>query len=367
MESQQLGNAIIDKQFLKNVIKNNEYNEIVGVYYSKLMREEVNLKKVLESKLERLEACNSLWLIDMYEKQKVKDYIKTNLCKDKFCNNCKKVKQASRMAKFMPIIDKYREYGLYQVVLTSPNVKGSELGITIKQQFKALGTLITYLKGKIRVKGLSFEKIGYMGAIRSLEVTYKGDDYHPHIHMLFCMTGDIGEKVHRNQYSIDHYGKREERLFSDLEILIQKIWYLLMNGQKVTKKAIDELNLGYSCMIDKCNEEDYLELFKYMVKGDGADREEAGSSLMTYSHFKTLYFALNRVRQIQGYGVFYNITDDDSIVDEVDDYYELLVQYLKKEEDPVQVSQTPQDLYGDLEYTLISRKRIFKYLREIQN
>ena len=40
-----------------------------------------------QNKIDSLSSCNSWWLLDHYQKQKVKDFKKTNLCKDKFCNN----------------------------------------------------------------------------------------------------------------------------------------------------------------------------------------------------------------------------------------------------------------------------------------
>src|SRR5690606_10478932 len=127
--------------------------------------------------------CNRFWNIDRYDIQKVKDFIRTNLCRDKFCNNCKKVKQAERMARFMPEIQKYKKYNMSQLVLTVPNVPGGDLHTMIQKMFKAFARLIEYFKGKKNIRGLDFSWLGYQGAIRSLEVTYK-QDYHPHLHVL---------------------------------------------------------------------------------------------------------------------------------------------------------------------------------------
>lgn len=66
-----------------------------------------------DNKILNISKCNSWWLLDHYQQQKVKDFKKTNLCKDKFCNNCKKVKQASRLSKFMPLIDEYKKIIIY--------------------------------------------------------------------------------------------------------------------------------------------------------------------------------------------------------------------------------------------------------------
>ena len=74
--------------------------------------------------------------MDHYQEQKIKDFKRTNLCKDKFCNNCKKVKQASRMARFIPYLEQYKS-DLFLLTLTVPNVLGNELRPMIKTIFKA--------------------------------------------------------------------------------------------------------------------------------------------------------------------------------------------------------------------------------------
>jgi len=352
----------IDKDHLSKVHKNLQYNEMIGSYYDRLIQEQVTDIEInrLDNKLERLQMCNSYWQIDRYDKQKIKDFIRTNLCRDKFCNNCKKVKQAERMAKFMPEINKYKNLNMSQIVLTVPNCSGADLHDTIKKMFKSFGKLIEYFKGYKKIKGLDFTWLGYQGAVRSLEVTYKKDDYHPHLHVLLIHEGENGEKINVNQYSYDKYNKREKRKFSDFEILIQKIWYLLNNQEKVTKKAIDNLEVGYSCMMDTFQDDDFLELFKYMTKADGLE----DGKIMSYQNFKDLYYGLHSVRQIQGYGCLYRLKDED-LSEIAEEQYEEIVNQLKKEEEPVTVSQTVQALLKDYEFMLISRKKIYKHIKSI--
>src|SRR5699024_10807400 len=178
--------------------------------------------------------------MDHYRQQKVKDFKKTNLCKDKFCNNCKKVKQASRLAKFMPMIeDLSKDKYLYHMVLTVPNCNGDDLKDVIRDKiFKSFAYLIDYLKIKKKIKGLDFEQYSYSGAIRSLEVTYRRDDYHPHLHCIIALEKPLDDNRYiKNTYSRSR--KNGYRKFTEFEILIQKIWYLLNTGERVTKKAID--------------------------------------------------------------------------------------------------------------------------------
>lgn len=355
------------KKQLVNIQTNRAYNEFILHHYERLKNDKrFSLEEnKIANKIESIKSCNRFFELEVYHKQLVKDFLRTNLCKDKFCQNCKKVKQASRMARFIPEIQKYKKEGLYHLVLTVPNVDYTQLQPMIKKQFKAFGMLIRYLNGTKKIKGLDFDSWGFLGAIRSLEVTYKGNSYHPHLHVLLCFTGDLGEKILENTYSFNFKGKKAvlTRLFSEKEVLIQKIWRLLITGEKVTLKSISQLELGYSSMIDKFKEDDYHELFKYMTKSNGSDDDE--TSMMTYKNFVTLYFALMNVRQIQGYGVFFRLKDED-LSEEIESVYDSVIEELKKIESPELKMETPQELILDNKYTLISRKTVQKYLRQIQ-
>ncbi|ECO1677970.1 hypothetical protein XO47_15190 [Listeria monocytogenes] len=346
----------IEREHLKSIIKNQDYNGIIQDHYFKLQKETKDEK--LTNKIEKLSDCNAVWILDRYDKAKIKDFKKTNLCNDKFCNNCKKVKQAARMGKFIPLLEPYAK-DMYQLTLTIPNVKGQDLKVAIGKIFKSFAKLIEYMKGKEKITGIDFESMQYEGAIRSLEVTYKGNEYHPHLHALIVLKGKTSAPRHKNTYSIDFKGQRSERLFNDEEITIQKIWYLLMNGKRVTKKAIDELKKGYSCTLDKFRPDDFIELFKYMTKATTEDAET-----LKYRQFKTLYYALYRVRQIQGYGCFYGLKDDDEItMDEVNAVYNGWIDELRQKENPIQTFESPTELSNDTEYTLISRKKAYSYLK----
>ncbi|MEG1142854.1 MAG: protein rep [Clostridia bacterium] len=357
MEFQDLKDISITKEHLMEIINHKEYNKIIISYYERLS-EEYSLN--LGNQIESISTCNSWWLIDHYVNQKVKDFKKTNLCKDKFCNNCKKVKQASRLSKFMPVIqlmaeDKY----IYHLVLTVPNCDGDNLKDTISKMFKNFNYLNRYFNLKKSIKGLDFEQYSYSGAIRSLEVTYNNNSYHPHLHCIIALDKPLNNESNIvNTYS--NSKKNGFRKFSDFEILIQKIWFLLNNSERVTKKSIDNLDIGYSCTIDPIDDNSIYEVFKYMTKST-----DEKSNILTYDNFKTLYFALYRVRQIQGYGCFYNIKDDDNINDQVDEYYDIIINILKSKEDPIEVSQAPEDLLKDNNNLLISRNKIFKIYRDL--
>lgn len=360
---QNIENARVSLDLIMNVLNNIEYNKIIIDYYSRYQNElekhapVAAINKTIKNKTENISNCNKFWEVDAYHKSLVKDYIKTNLCKDKFCSNCKKVKQASRMAKYMPELEKYNN-NAYHLTLTSPNVNGIDLKNKIKLMARCYKTLNRYLTGNLKIKDIDFTSWGYKGSIRSLEVTFKNDDYHPHYHCFLILEGfqmSLKDKINDYSYS---YGQFKQ-YFSDEEILIQKIWYLLINGETVTKKAIDELTLGYTCKLDKLQEGDYNELFKYMTK----EVDERGD-VLTYENFKVLYESLYRVKQIQGYGCLYQVTDDGD-VEMLEMEYQKIIDELKKIENPELLRQKPQDLLLDKKYILISRKSYMKFMNNL--
>lgn len=360
----------IDEDYVLKVVNNNEYNKIIIDYYKKLFKEE-NLYKKLDlvsltkkqlngsnfDKIDSLKNCNKFWTIETYDYNQVKDFIRTSLCHDKFCNNCKKVKQACRMSKYIPEISQYKD-NLYHLTLTVPNVPGEELKKTIEKMSKCFKTLINFFTGHAKFY-FDFKRYGYLGAIRSLEITFNEDSYHPHYHVALAFSNLSLKKTIVNKYSYDYLGHRDLRYFSEFEILIQKIWYLLMNDLRVDKKAIDNLECGYSCMIEQFNDDDYAELFKYMTK-----ETDENDNILTYENFKTLYFATYRIKQIQGYGCFYQITDT-NLDDEIDKIYADIKQFLTTDEKPYIIHQEPIDLLTDKNYQLISRKKIYQYLRDL--
>lgn len=359
-----LENATVSKDLLKDVVKNIEYNKIIIDYYNTFA---INGSIAFDSdKLirvsDRISSCNKFWQLDKYERYKIKDFKKTNLCRDKFCSNCKKVKQAGRMAKYIPALEPYRDK-LYHLTLTVPNCSGNDIKRTYDKMAKSFKMLINYLNGNKKIRGIDFNAWHYEGAIRSLECTFKTQSYHPHFHVCIAMEHCLSDRVHINKFSYDYKNGCADlrRLFSEEEILIQKIWYLLNNDIKVTSASIGELQEGYSCTIDKFKDNDYAELFKYMTK----ETDEDGN-ILTYENFISLYYGFYRVKQIQGYGCFYMVTDDVDLYS-LQEQYETFIQELREKENPEIVYQTPQDLLDDNEYTLISRKNYFKFLQSISS
>ena len=313
-------------------------------------------------------ACCKSWFSDSYKMQAIKDVRSWNICKNKFCPNCQKLMQASRLNRFGPELDRLaQEYDLYHITFNPPSCSAERLPETIDRIFESHKHLLRYFKGNTRIKGIDFEQYGYQGCLRALEVTYdfrkrsQGHEYNPHIHCIFALRKGIELKATiENKFSYRRGGF--DRFFTEFEVMLQRIFKLLYNDQKVTLKAIKELELGYNSVALKVNK-NYYEVFKYAFKGFGEDKK-----IMTYEQFKTLFFAFYKRRCIQGYGVLYNLAADDEIDESVNEFYNEFIEKLKMVETPESTSNTIDEVHNAIarKFTLfISRKNIHKVMRQL--
>lgn len=351
-----IDNLVVDKSYLLDVHNNTVYNKVIVSYFDKLSKEDLNISK---SSIGNLCQCNKVFVYNRYDYNLVKDFIYTKLCHNKFCNNCKKVKQACRMSRYIPELEPYSDK-MYHIIFTLPNCSGSDLHNTLKKMSNSFRKLIRFINGTKGLSFINFSKYGYLGAIRSLEITFKGDSYHPHYHCAFAFSNLSLDCNIENVFSRDFHGVKDLRLFSEFEIILQKLWYMCLNDIDITKYNYDHIDLGYSVLCNKFNNNDYAELFKYMTK----ETDEI-NNILTYDNFKTLYYNTRFVKQIQGYGVFYRINDS-NIDEEVDKFYANIQEYLNIQENPSSDYSTPFELLNDNIYTLISRKRIYQYLKDLK-
>ena len=317
-----------------------------GIVKKRLSDDEIHR---MREQMKRIKECNRFWAVETYEASHVKVLLRTFLCKDKFCSNCNQVKRLVLQNRFLPYMEKYKE-SLYHIVLTVPDCNGKELKNVIYQMNHCFKTLVTYLNGNKKVKGVDLMQYDFQGCIRSLEITYEEDTYHPHFHVAAVLgnSGSLENKCITNAFSGS--GKRR---FSEFEQIIQRMWWLLINQKRLTSDNIlgESPSLGrYSCIADKFQPDDYKKLFGYMTKMYSEDIHA-----MSYENFKTLYYALSRVRQIQGYGVFYNAKELN-----VDAYsekeYQTLESYLICEEQPVTSYEPLSCLSRDEKYTVLKTK-----------
>lgn len=358
--------AQLHPEYLEKIIENQELNDNT-IYYMINMADENASTKVtpnqLEKTIERMQECNTMsrWLI--LQKYNTKSLVKTNLCKNRFCSNCKKVRQIKYLAKYTPILNEFDD-DLYHLTLTIPNVSGEDLEENLNKMSKKFKYLIEYISGKRKIKGLNFDYFGYEGAVRALEVTLNSSldkKYHPHYHVALVLKNyKMPPKRIKNPYSYSN-SSRDINLFNRDEILIQKIWRLLYEDIRVTKQSINDLDVGYSCIMKKFNPGEYQELFKYLLKGTNENGE-----LITEKEFRVLHNSLYDRRQIVGYGCLIHIKDDENFELISEEYksniekmeYNQLKEYEKSKNEnakPVNIYESPQVTLKNKNYVFTSK------------
>ena len=215
--------------------------------------------------------------------------------------------------------------------------------------------VITDLDFNIPKKDLDNPEIRY--ASRGIVINEKGflSSYHPHLHCLFALKKGLripGSHVNafsykRSEIKNDFRNKKPVIFFNDFEILLQKIWYLIFNNIDVNLDSINSLELGYSVYGSKVYK-DYKEVFKYAMKGLYDDK----TSTFQYSEqtFETLKDAIHRKKFIQGYGILNKKSFlDDTVEDELDDYYNQRIIALRQIEDPMLLKDSIFDIAKAIE------------------
>ncbi len=347
------------------IVNKSEYNKVYAEHYMHRFTD-TNLEKY-RIMSERMLNCHKTWFGDYYKNAGVFNAKRVYHCHNRWCWLCTHLKQAKRLYKFHILFEKLlKEYDLYHVVFTVKNVDGSVLKDTISRMHESLKKIIRYFQGFKKIAGIDFAEYGFVGAIRSFEIVIYPTEYHPHLHCLFLLKKDLNfVKNIINKFSFDKNNPGRVRPFSSFEIMLQKIFYLLMNKQKVTVKNIQSLELGYSCMADLVEGESWHEVFKYATK-----MSRYGASTCTYEQFVLLDDILRRMKTIQGYGMLYNMDDD---IDESDPNAEILFEkilvMLDRSEKP------DRDIRFELEkivdelhkkrMMVISKKMTYKYLKSI--
>ena len=338
-------------------------NDLIADYYRRLA-EDLSDPSLIR-KAENIANCARQWFFDVYRLQNVRDLKSIFLCKDKFCHNCQTLQQAVRLTRFSPILDDLteNEEHIYHVVFTVPNVPGIALRSTVKKMIKAFRKLSRYLSGNLKLS-YGLHKYGFLGGIRALEVTTE-NGYHAHFHCALAFDKPLfTEKDKVNKFSFDtrYTPARFVRNFSSFEILLQKIWYCLMNDIPVTPENVEKVTEGYSVIADKVSGTVY-EVFKYVIK---FEHKDDGSLDMSYEQFKTLYRALKNVHVFQGYGCFRGVADP-VLTDEEQEKYNVIIQQLRLVEDPVSECEYIDELMTSLttgRRRYITRRTVDAFIKE---
>lgn len=337
------------------------------IYSDKLLKKSNSVKN-----------CHNYWNLETYEKLKFSDILSISLCKDKFCKNCQNELSKTRYRKYVPVLDDFKKkYDLYHVVFTVKNVSGDKLKKRLNDMYEKFPLLIQKLKGNKdrKVKGIDFSWLGYAGAVRSLEINVsiknKQYDYHPHFHCIFLFRKGLDmDKLYINDFSYSRKRGNTVRKFTAFEILLQKMWYLTLNGKKINLKNLNSLDEGYSVMVEKIEDtkaSGYKEVFKYTLK------EDFKAVYDDYYVFRTLYDALYRRKIIQGYGVLNKYIFDDEILEknmEIEANYLYFKSELEKLDIPVRENVCWEQMLRSMKsqgMKFFSKNNIRKFLLQLKD
>lgn len=329
-------------------------NDVIPVYFGKYFCKEIKECKSdqMIERGNRIASCCSWWDIDYYERQGVKDVLRTFRCRDKFCDCCGGAQAKQREEKYKPFLDELeKKFAIYHIVFTVPNCEREEVCGVVDKMYKQFAYITRLFRGDVFIKGIDFLRYGYGGAVRALEITknMKDNTFHPHFHCLFLFRSDvgslIGEKRFVNSFSFNncdvkrsHHKKQgfePDRFFTSFEILLQKVWYLRYNGLHVNYSNIEELKEGYSVIAENaCGH--YHEVFKYATKGIFKNGE---GTICNYFDFVAMFLTLYRRHIIQGYGILRGFDFESSAALDADEKYLKVIEKLKELEDPERVSE----------------------------
>lgn len=419
--SEILSELRLSENYISDMQDRTYYNEDFAGYFRRLFEE--TDKDSYFRRGYSISGCSKSLLFDFHHKQRIADLLRIELCHDRFCPNCAKLKQATRLYRFLPaVLELTDDYDLYHCVLTAPNVPGSYLPSYVWIFFHAFPRLIDFLKCKEKIRGIDLSPLGYVAALRNTEITYgipekyfkterykkmkPRTDYHLHLHTIIAFRKGLElPKVHINKFSYDYSsGKRIlVRKFSALEIFLQKLWRLLVDqitakvypfgldfamplskssplyrvfgdesvlrpgkGKKnyaVTLVAIRSMGIddGYSVIMDPVDNGHFVQAFKYAFKVTSDNH-----SFMSYEQFVTLENALFKKRLIQGYGKWQKLNCDDDIEEGFDEFFDVFKAYLWQVDRPETVTMSPDEALARMkegEYTFITRSKLRRVLQ----
>ncbi len=354
--------------YFEDVQKKVEYNNNYADLYMQRY-DNTNLQKYATLS-ERVRNCHKSWFGDRYKQSGYFNVKRVFHCHNRWCWLCNHLKQAKRLMEYhVKFEELLKTYDLYHVVFTIKNVKGNVLKETLSNMQRSLKKIIRYFQGFGKIAGIDFEQYGFVGAIRSFEIVINPTDYHPHIHCLFMLRKELEmPRTKINKFSFSN-GKLV-RKFSEFEVMLQKLFYLIMHKTKVTYENIESLSLGYSCTADLVEGDSWHEVFKYATK-----MSKDGSAMCTYEQFVLLDDILHKFKMLQCYGIFYDEKKDENNDEPTDPTAEILFEkvliLLNSREQPERdVSVKLDKLVEEVQRkstTVISKRLSYKYMQTIMN
>lgn len=353
-----------------------KYNVYQAEYYERMAEEYHD--DTFKRKSEKTLNCAKVWYLDYYKKNRIKNIKGILRCNDNFCYVCQSLKAQRRFEIYSPILKELeKDYDIYHVVYTVPNVSGKRLKWTLDKMTEAHRTMIRYFSGNAKVKGIPFEIFGYYGAVRALEITTgkrrAHGDFHPHFHCMYILRKGMNlPKIVINSFSKTKTKNGEilpKRKFSVLEVILQKVWCMLMLNIPVTKENLNNLREltggkykdGFDVVANDAKGK-YKEIFKYAIKGTYKNEK-----IFSYEDLEYLYFALKNRRTYQTYGClqkhnFNKIDDIFSPKMQTDYLYNIFLQVLQSREKPIYIESCLEEILKDFEPRKGEKRKPIRYI-----
>lgn len=386
---QVLKSYLFEKDDFVSVSRRCHYNKFIAGFYERMAEEDdvpyidchgelrfgknLNMLSIARSVFE----CNKHWKFNFFEQSKAKVFVKVNRCKNRFCLNCQSMAADQRYAQYGKVLDEYvADYDLYHVVFTVPNVSAEKLEDTLSLMIDKFSYMIRYFDGRKGIRGVNLKSLGYVGCAREIEITVSKRDgsFHPHIHSIWILKKGLNfAPVFFNNFSVDRTGRNPDRYFTELELLFQRMWCLLIMRKTVNKANLNNIEEvtgypdGFSCTADLSNG-DYHEIFKYAIKG--TFKEE---TLFKYETFKTLYKALFGKQAYATYGCLFrydfNEYDEDLGLKDPDYIFGMILEKLYKTEIPKRIEETLNKILrsydNNVDIKYISKSAFVKHFKTL--
>lgn len=401
--------SMMDDVEIFNIERRRAYNELLTEYFDRLRSDVADRSVVLQyakmsdEQIERLRnniaGCNNYWDWDVHFNVGAMELKRMNNCHSRFCPNCQKLIQGTRLGNFYaPIMRTAARDGvkLYMVTLTVPNPPLGSLRFTLDVMREAFSKLIRFLDGRESLRGYDFSSWGYRAAVCSFECTYNNKTFtgHPHFHAVFALSDTFDDvKKHVNDFSYK-YGVIVDR-FSDNEIFLQKLWKLLFDriternilqaerdaskqkniagfrqrlaelnakqlgygetpflsledifrkrssgkvkAERIRLQQIADLPLGYSVKLEAIEGDRFKQAFKYAFKLIDDDKD-----FLSYDVFVAFFDQFYHKRSIQGYGEWHDIDCTDRISEISASVFKGLREMLANDQ-PVNLVMSPED------------------------
>ena len=161
---------------------------------SKLKTNAVALELDYVGRSQRMFDCGSSLSFAVSANNDMRLY-RANFCRDRMCPACQKRRSLVLFHQVRNICQSIQNenptYKYLMLTLTVPNVKAENLSDEIKHLMKSWDRLTKRKEFKSKIKGW----------FRALEVTYNSDrdDYHPHFHILLCVSSNYFKKNYITQ------------------------------------------------------------------------------------------------------------------------------------------------------------------------